>query len=293
MNDYTISDDIDDVIFAITDTETTGKEQGVDKAIEIASVKWNVKKGFLEMPKSWFVKPDRPIHPSAMAIHHLTEEDIKDAPPLEAVEQEVKDYVKGCVIIAHNAPFDQSMLPFLDSWPWLDSLRIARHIWKKGELNPDGHDLTSHTCQELRYWLGLQIDTMGLPAHRAAADILVAGEVFGCALKKYLNTTQNKSYKDFAEFSNAPVIMESFRLGKYRGKPFSEVDTEYYKWYLNKIACGEMSASEDELHTINLTLNNRGVNMLDLVKIDSSVNTKDWAAIANAKNDIKNKLFKK
>ncbi len=286
---------IQDIVFAITDTETTGKEQGVDKAIEIASVKWNLKEGFLEIPKSWFVKPDRPIHPSAMAIHHLTEDDIKDAPTLETVQPEVEAYVKDCVIIAHNAPFDQSMLPFLDSYPWLDSLRIARHIWKKGDLNVDGHDLTSHTCQELRYWLGLtKIDTMGLPAHRAAADIIVAGYVFGKSVEKYIELSGNDSYEDFAEFANAPVLVDKMTFGKYKGKPLTEVDTDYFSWYLNKIASGEMDANSDLLHSIDLTLRARGISSLDLIKIDNTNGqTNSWANIAQAKNTVSSKVFSK
>jgi len=283
---------IQDIVFAITDTETTGKEQGVDKAIEIASVKWQLGKGFLEMPKSWLVKPDRAIHPSAMAVHHLTEKDIANAPTLEAVEQEVKDYVKGTVLIAHNAAFDQSMLPFLNTpeYPWLDSLRIARHIWRKGDLNSQGFDLCSHTCQELRYWLGLDVDTMGLPAHRAAADILVAGEVFGCAVERYIELSKNDDFDDFVAFCNAPVIVERLHFGKHKDKLLTEIETDYYSWYLNKIAAKEMEANPDLLHSISLVLKARGVNPLDLIKNDAPP-SRNWADIARAKNLANKKVF--
>ena len=87
---------IQDIIFNITDTETTGKEEGVDEAIEIASVRWKLGEGFLERPKSWFVKPNRKIHPSAMAVHHLTEDDIKDAPKLEEIQKNDKEKIQKC-----------------------------------------------------------------------------------------------------------------------------------------------------------------------------------------------------
>lgn len=285
---------IQDVIFAITDTETTGKEQGVDRAIEIASVKWQLGKGFLEMPKSWLVDPKKPIHPSAMAVHHLTEKDIAGAPELHIVEPEVKAYVEGTVLIAHNAAFDQSMLPFLNTpeFPWLDSLRIARHIWKKGELNENGFDLCSHTCQELRYWLGLEVDTMGLPAHRAAADILVAGEVFGKAVERYLALSGNDNYEDFAEFSNAPVLVERLHFGKHKDKLLSEIETDYFAWYLNKIAAKEMDANPDLLHSIDLVLKARGIRSVDLIKTEGSAPSKSWSDIAMAKNIANKKVFK-
>lgn len=279
------------VIFSITDTETTGKEQGVDEAIEIASVKWNLEQGFLETPKSWFVKPNRKIHPSAMAIHHLTEDDIKDALPLSIVKNEVIDYVKDTTIVAHNAPFDESMLPFLKEWTWLDSLRIARHLWSKGDLNNDGHDLTSHTCQELRYWLNLKVDTMGLAAHRAAADILVAGEVFGAAVKKYLELTENESYEDFVSFCKAPVLVKSLSFSKYKGVPLQDVPTDFFAWYLNKIHSKEMEVKNpDELLSIEIILKSRGIDPLDLIKGNQYTGNKSWNDIADKKSKL-NKSF--
>lgn len=285
---------IQDVIFSITDTETTGREQGVDEAIEIASVKWQLGKGFLEVPKSWLVKPTRLIHPSAMAVHHLTQEDIKDAPPLSVVAPQVIEYVTGTTLIAHNAAFDQSMLPFLPEpqFPWLDSLRIARHIWQKGEngdRNEDGHELNSHTCQELRYWLKLKVDTMGLAAHRAAADILVAGEVFGAAVNRYLEITQNESYEDFVAFCKAPVLVKSLNFSKYKGVPLQDVPTDFFGWYLTKVHAGEMSAEPDLIHSIDFVLKSRGVNHLDLIKTKEPP-AKSWGDIAKQKNEISNKL---
>lgn len=282
---------LQDKIFSITDTETTGKEQGVDEAIEIASVKWSLKDGFLALPESWFVKPNRPIHPSAMAIHHLTEEDIKDAPPLDEVAPKVIDFVQGTTLVAHNAAFDQSMLPFLpeQQYPWIDSLQIARHIWEKGTLNEDGHDLTSHTCQELRYWLKLKVDTMGLPAHRAAADILVAGAVFGCAVQKYLDMTQNDSYDDFVAFCNAPVLVKKMPFSKYKGQLLEEVPTDFYGWYLNKVHSGEMNMDKALLISIDLVLKARGINHLDLIKTKEPT-AKNWTDIAKQKNDISKKF---
>lgn len=284
---------IQDVVFAITDTETTGRDPE-DRAIEIASVKWQAGKGFLEMPKSWLVNPHRLIHPSAMAVHHLTEEDIAGAPDLEVVQPEVIDYVKGTTLIAHNASFDMGMLPFLPEpeFPWLDSLRIARHVWKKGALNADGHDLNSHTCQELRYWLKLKVDTMGLPAHRAAADILVAGEVFGAAVKLYMELSGNDSYEDFVEFAKAPVLVEKMGFSKYKGELLTNVPTDFYGWLLNKVHDQEMSIDDDLLFSVNYTLKARGVNPHDLIKTKDTA-AKSWNDVAKAKNSIQSKFIKR
>lgn len=278
---------LEKVVFAITDTETTGREQGVDEAIEIASVKWTLEEGFLEMPKSWLVKPTRQIHPSAMAVHHLTEDDIKDAPSLSEVQPEVEDYVKDCVLVAHNSAFDMSMLPFLNKNIWVDSLRVARHTWKKGELNSNGHDLTSHTCQELRYWLGLKVDTMGLAAHRAAADILVAGEVFAEAVKLYIKN-YDSDYNNFYKFATSHQKIETMPFGKYAGQNLTEIPNDYFKWFVNDNYEKNKKIDPDLLYNIDLLLKSRGIDYLDLIK--STEKTTDWKAIAQRKSEIKKRI---
>lgn len=330
-----------DVIFAITDTETTGRKQGYDRAIEIASVKWNLQKGFLDMPETWMVDPQMRIHPSAMAVHHLTEKDLIGAKTLDELEEDVKAYVRNkpheiqkvlanrsldlpdlspslnlstvstldsdnemsqyqafidnvehedyitklnpmdsAILIAHNAAFDQSMLPFFspDKYLWIDSLRLARHIWSIGDLNEFEDDLTSHTCQELRYWLSLEVDTMGLAAHRAAADILVAGEVFNVAVKKYLEYGNSPLFKDFYEFSTAPIFIEKMAFGKHKDKLLEDVDVDYFKWMLNESFKGKLNISEDLDYSIKKVLKARGIDAADLIDTGKA---NSWADVAS------------
>lgn len=285
--------DLRKVVFAITDTETTGREQGKDQAIEIASVKWTLEKGFLEEPKSWLVKPTISIHPSAMAVHHLTEEDIKDAPLIEEVQPQVQEYVKDCVIVAHNSAFDMGMLPFLPEpdYMWLDSLRVARHTWKKGDLNKNNHDLTSHTCQELRYWLGLKVDTMGLAAHRAAADILVAGEVFSAAINQYLiNSDNNYSFEDFYSFATSMLKIDKMPFGKHAGVSFDNIDIPYFKWLFNDAYKNNKKLDKDLVYNIEIALKNKGIDYLDLIDFEKD-KSNNWQELAKRKNDIKRKIM--
>lgn len=270
---------LEDIVFSITDTETTGTKQGYDKPIEIASVKWSLKKGFLEMPTTWTVDPKMPIHPSAMAVHHLTENDIQGKPEISEVQAEIENYVKDTVIIAHNAPFDQGMLPFLNnsSFKWLDSLRLARHIWHIGDLNSKGLNLTSHKCQELRYWLNLEVDTMGLAAHRAAADILVTGEVFGAALKNYLSNSNNVEFDEFEIFANAPIVIQKMPFGKHSGENLIDVPTSYWKWMLNECHKEKMTIDNDLKYNIHQALKLKGIEPADLIIQEKAQN---WIDVA-------------
>ena len=265
--------------FVIIDTETTGDTPGIDKPIEIAAVCWNIEKGFLDKPKSWLVNPQIPIHPSAMAVHHLMEEDIAEAPVIEKIQPEIEEMVNDKILVAHNASFDMGMLPFLNNQEWVDSLRVARHTWIKGMTNHQGHDLRSHKAQELRYWLGLKVDTMGLAAHRAAADILVTGEVFACAVKKYLELNEgNDDLSKFLTWARAPLQVKRITFGKYKDKELTEIPTDYYQWLLNKVAVNEFKMDDDLKNSIICEVRNRGIEPADLIRTEEKANS--WEEVA-------------
>jgi exodeoxyribonuclease X len=227
--------------FIILDTETTGPEPGKDVPIEIAMVEW--REFQMGEPKSWFVDPGRKIPPSAKAVHHLTEADLVGAPKLEVLWPEVAAFCDDAILMAHNAPFDLAMLPALLGRPYLCTLRMCRHLWQKGEENRDGFPLMSHQQQEIRYWLDLEVDTMGLAAHRAAADILVTGAIFAEAVRLYLSLGGEDSVEAFLDFTNRPIQITRMPLkGKFFGRPMQEVETGYLEWLFRK---GEESGKID------------------------------------------------
>jgi len=281
---------IEDVIFNIFDTETTGnntKQQ--DKPIEIAAVRWAIHKGFFEIPKSWLVDPKMPIHPSAIAVHGLLDEDVEGKPELEEVLPEIHEYIKDNVLVAHNIEFDLNMLPTFKELPnvKIDSLRFVRHIFKIGDLGHKNQDLTSHKCQELRYWLGLKVDTMGLMAHRAAADILVTGEVFNSALKKYLELTGGKTLKDLVEFINAPILIEKINFGKFKGMAIEDIAKEeakksnnYFVWLLKEVKNGKMQIDPDLKYTIEYHMKNNNIDPVSILVEEKAKTWKDIAAQA-------------
>ena len=44
-----------------------------------------MEKGFLSKPYSWLINPQMPIHPAAIAVHGLEDEDVENAPLYEDV----------------------------------------------------------------------------------------------------------------------------------------------------------------------------------------------------------------
>ncbi len=223
---------ITETTFAALDTETTGADPAQDLPIEIAIARiegWKIQR-----PKSWLIHPGRPIPPESSAVHHLTDEDLIGAPAMEQIWSQVEEQLEGAIIIAHNAPFDRSMLPDLAHRRWLCTLRLARKIWQKGELNAMSQPLANHQQQVLRYWLKLKIDTMGLAAHRAAADILVTGALFQEAIAQYFQLGGEDDLDALLEFLDSPTRVTHMPSGKYADVPLSEVPTEYFEFRLSK-----------------------------------------------------------
>lgn len=56
------------------------------------------------------VKPAMPVPAAASAVHGLTDADLENAPAWPAVATAVGELVRGRVLVAHNAPFDERML---------------------------------------------------------------------------------------------------------------------------------------------------------------------------------------
>lgn len=217
---YDANTAISDITFSIYDTETTGgNKTRKDHPIEIAVVKLSFNEGVFGL-KSWLVKNPIDIHPAAIAVHGIMEAELQDKPLLGEVIGEVEDCVKNTVLCAHNDAFDLEMLPSFKDMPEykIDTLKLAKKVYKIGELNERGQDLSSMKLQEIRYWLGLEVDTFGQLAHRAPADVLVAAEVMVDMLNRAMEKSGAHTIGELIEFINTPNLIEVVPFGKLKGR---------------------------------------------------------------------------
>ena len=149
---------------AFFDLETTGVRIGRDKIVQIGIVRL-MTDGTRE-PYSSLVNPGMPIPPEASRIHGIGDDDVKDAPALADIADEVVSQLAGCDLAGFNCiRFD---VPFLQeelmrsglAWDTA-SFRIIdmQRIYHKKEPR----DLSA----ALRFYCGREHDR----AHDAIAEV--------------------------------------------------------------------------------------------------------------------------
>lgn len=161
-----------------------------------------------------FVNPGRPISPDTMAIHHILDEQVKDAPFWKAVAPGVLRPDGGVLALAaHRAAFEQRYCtPVLSGGAsWICTWKCALRLWPH---------LERFSNQMLRYQRkpkGL-VHEVGLPAHRALPDAYVTAH----HLRDMLNET---SVEQLLAWSREPGLLPRVPSGPDRGRAWKALDT--------------------------------------------------------------------
>lgn len=104
----------------VFDTETTWfinkKETDLDKQpqiVQFAWILWELHDGtFTEIKRvNIMINPGKPIPFWASQVHHIYDIDVKDAPKIDEVMNEILEYInEPDVIVWHNIEYDESMV---------------------------------------------------------------------------------------------------------------------------------------------------------------------------------------
>jgi len=90
------------------DIETTGLDLQKDAITEIAAVRFNGHR--VEAEWSKLINPGRPIPRMITQLTGISDEMVRNAPPIHAVIQELADFVGDDPVLGHNVRFDLSFL---------------------------------------------------------------------------------------------------------------------------------------------------------------------------------------
>ena len=243
--------------YIILDTETTGTNEQ-DRVIQLGYIVLGTQP--IEVHNE-FCSCDTPISYGAMEVHGITQEMIEGKPMCKettAYKRLLELNTPQNYMIIHNAPFDLGMLEkegFETQMKVIDTLRVAKHIFEDEE---------AHRLQYFRYKMGLykseqkEADALGIEvkAHDAIGDVLVL-KLFLSKLKDAVASKfpDENPVEKMVDLTNTPILIKTFRFGKYKGKTLQEVassDAGYLRWMLT----GMENLDEDMRYSINTALGN-------------------------------------
>jgi len=241
--------------YVILDTETTGTNEE-DRVIQLGYMVLGAKE--IEVHNE-FCYSDIPIKYGAMEVHGITPDLIEGKPACTetvAYKRLIELNTPDNYLIIHNAPFDITMLEkegFKTQMKVIDTLRVAKHVMPEEE---------AHRLQYFRYKMELYKEedkeaeglSIVVKAHDAIGDVLVL-KLFLSRLKDIVQEQfpNENPVEKMVDLTNTPILVQTFRFGKHKGKSLEEVareDTGYLRWMLKNME----NIDEDLRYSINYYL---------------------------------------
>ena len=127
---------INEVEFVALDFETTGLDASKNSIISIGLVHFNLQRIFCRRSKSWYINPQDNLQEDSVVIHGITHSDLKSAPNLLRILEQLLDELAGKVIVVHYRRIERD---FLDSnlralfqegiiFPMVDTMQIEADL---------------------------------------------------------------------------------------------------------------------------------------------------------------------
>ena len=102
---------IDNAIFTILDTETTGLNVNEGhKILSFGAVKIKNDSIINNEILDEFVNPERDIPFASRNIHYITEDKVKDKPNIFEIEKKISDFIENTILVGHNIDFDINII---------------------------------------------------------------------------------------------------------------------------------------------------------------------------------------
>ena len=221
------------------DLETTGINITKDRIVELSYIK--VLPDGSDVRKTIRVNPGMHIPEQATAVHHITDEDVKDKPLFKEIAKTLAKDFEGCDFAGFNSNrFDIPLLmeEFLRAGVDFD---ISKR--KFIDIQTIFHKMEQRTLTAAyKFYCDKDLDN----AHSANADTEATYEVLQAQLDRYPNLENDVDFLSKFSSQNRNVDLagriilngnnvEVFNFGKYKGQPVEEVlkrDSGYFGWMM-------------------------------------------------------------
>ena len=186
-----------DTTFTVLDLETTGGAPDGGGITEIGAVK--VRSGEELGVFGTLVNPGERLPPFITVLTGITEAMLAPAPPIEQVLPSLLEFLRGTVLVAHNAPYDVGFLKAACAWhgyPWpqlrvLDTAAVARRALTRDEV-------PNRKLATLARFFHARVE----PTHRALDDAKATVDVLHGLIER-LGSYRVDTLGDAIEFAKA------------------------------------------------------------------------------------------
>lgn len=219
------------------DLETTGTNITRDRIVELSLIK--IMPDGTEEERTRRLNPEMPIPAEATAIHHITDDDVKDCPTFRQIAGSLYKIFEGCDIAGFNSnKFDVPML--------IEEFGRAGMVFNVAgrrfvDVQNIFHKMEQRTLvAAYRFYCGGELTD----AHSALADTRATYEVLKSQLDRYPQLEND--IDSLAEFSRqgrnldlaGRIVLNDndvpvFNFGKHKGEPVEEVlrkEPAFFTW---------------------------------------------------------------
>jgi DNA polymerase-3 subunit epsilon len=209
-----------DVTFAVLDLETTGLSPDTDRITEIGVVK--ARGGDVLGEFSTLVHPGRSVPPSITAVTGITDRMLTGQPSIGTVLPALLEFLRGTVLVAHNASFDTRFLAAALAreghpplrLPVVDTAAVARRVLRDEVRSCRLAELARH------YRSPVDPEHRALPDARATLHVLhgllervgVLGATTLQDLQDYTRSTSDRSFRKIDLVRDAPEAAGVYRF---------------------------------------------------------------------------------
>lgn len=204
-------------IIRVIDFETTGFEPPAE-VCEVGLCDLRVETGEIESPVSWLCGV-KEMPPEVRAVHHISLAQCAGHPSFHV---DMLGQGDVSAIAAHNTDFETKF--FAAGVPVICTYKAALRVWPAAP---------SHSNGALRYWLEDQgliapDHVLTQPAHRAGPDAYTTAHILLALLRA------GHTGREMVAWTKEPRLLPACPLGKFRGKPWSEVEAGFLGWMLRQ-----------------------------------------------------------
>ena len=193
---------LEELSFVVFDCEMTGlNPTGGDEIISIAGVR--VVQGRVLTGETFeqLIHPGRPIPPSSIRFHGITDEQVQGQPDITQVLPRFKRFVGDAVMVAHNAAFDMKFISLKEPVcgvrfdnPVLDTLLLSVMVEDENE---------DHSLDALISRYGIEIEGR----HTALGDAVATAHL----LVRLMERLRSQGYRTFGEVMRSSSMAAQLR----------------------------------------------------------------------------------